>query len=559
MIALPLFTDLDRHFAAFVERFGGSRKAGLAAACLSRAIREGHICLDLALAPPPELAAEWLPVEAWREELLASRAVAAAAPLPKLPEVPLILDARGRLYLRRYYLYEQELAAALRQRAACSGGENDGAREGQEAAIAAALQRRFSVISGGPGTGKTTTVVKILTHFILNEPELRIALAAPTGKAAARMEEALHEGIRKEPELADQPVERLPRAVTLDKLLGSRPNTTVLRHHARNPLPVDLLVVDEASMVALPLMAKLFAALPESSRVILLGDRDQLASVAPGNVLADLADAAQHPDSPLHGSLTMLTKNYRFGNESTIYRLCEAIRKGDSDEAVRIVHEPGHADLAFSPLPPARQLSTALRQRILEGYGDTLKERDPAKALEAFNRFRILAALRQGPFGVESLNNMVEGILREAGWIGPHRIYAGMPILITQNDHALQLRNGDIGILLPNPDEPDNPSLWAWFPSKDAPRRLPLVRLPEWEKAYSMTVHKSQGSEFDEVLLILPDYDVPLLTRELVYTGVTRAKHRVELWANETLLKLATRRRTERNTGLRDALIRPLV
>ena len=198
-----------------------------------------------------------------------------------------------------------------------------------------------------------------------------------------------------------------------------------------------------------------------------------------------------------------------------------------------------------------------MRPRILEGYRDYLKERDPAKALEAFNRFRILAALRQGPFGVEGLNQMAETLLREAGLIGPQRLYAGMPILITQNDHALHLRNGDIGILLPDPGAPA--TLWAWFPSKDAPRRLPLVRLPEWEKAYSMTVHKSQGSEFDEVLLILPDYDVPLLTRELVYTGVTRAKHRVELWANETLLKLATRRRTERNTGLRDALIRPLV
>lgn len=554
---LPLFSDLDRHFATLMERFGGGEKVPLAAACLSKAVREGHICLDLT-SPLPELAAEWLSPAQWERELLASRAVAVAAPLSHLPEVPLILDAKGRLYLRRYYVYEQQLAMALRERAAAAQSEGaEGApQEGQEAAIAAAQARRFSVISGGPGTGKTTTVVKILAQFIINEPDLRIALAAPTGKAAARMEEALHEGIKKEPRLAAYPVEQLPRATTLDKLLGSRPGTTALRHHAENPLPIDLLVVDEASMVALPLMAKLFAALPPKARLILLGDRDQLASVAPGNVLADLADAALCPESPLHGSLTMLTKNYRFGNDSTIYRLCEAIRQGNTSEALSIIHEPDHADLGHHPLPAAAELAAALRGKIIAGYGDFVRERDPSLALSAFGRFRLLAALRNGPYGVEGLNLMVEAILREAGLIGSQRIYAGLPILITQNESALHLRNGDIGILLPDPADasPDAP-LWAWFPSKDAPRRLPLVRLPPWETAYAMTVHKSQGSEFDQVLFLLPDRDVPLLTRELVYTGVTRAKHRVELWADEALLAIGTERKTGRNTGLKDALV----
>ncbi len=585
MNAMPLldlqeFDDLDRHFARFIARFGGGERVALAAACLSRAVRLSHICLDLAAAPSPafDTPIPWPSLEEWRCELRASRAVVeppgSGAGAKKMPPGPLVLDAAGRLYLRRYYEYEQALAAALRARA----GRGAESGEGQEAAIEAAVAQRLTVISGGPGTGKTTTVMKILVRLMEGEPALRIALAAPTGKAAARLEEAVRSGFaeRSRGDLA----ERLPRAKTLHRLLGSRPHSPSFRHHAENPLALDVLVVDEASMVPLPLMAKLFAALPERARVILLGDRDQLASVEPGSVLADIAEAAAAPASPLRGALVTLKKNYRFGNESGIFKLCEAVREGDTQAALEMVGDRTRSDLGSAALPVVERLPDALREPVLEGYGLYLAERDPGRALAAFSRFRILCALRRGPYGVEELNRQIEKVLREAGLIrgGQSRFHAGMPVLITRNDYQLNLFNGDIGILLPEPEPgleqagehgfAEKP-LWAWFPGETktkpggggggaALRRVSPARLPDHEPAYAMTVHKSQGSEFERVLLLLTDRDSPVLTRELIYTGLTRARSRVDLWFEKSAFEHGVACRTERASGLRDALAAPI-
>ena len=545
-----IFADLDRYFAAFISRFGGGEQTARAAAYLSRAVRQGHICLDLA-APPQSDAGEAVPWPSLAEWLIPLRQCRAVAAPGEAAVTPLVLDAAGRLYLRRYFEYEAALARALRKRATPGGSSS---REGQEAAIEAAIAQPLTVICGGPGTGKTTTVVSILMRLMQpGSPPLRIALAAPTGKAAARLEQTIRDGLTQK-DRTDL-LAAIPRASTLHRLLGNCPDSPQFRHHAGNPLALDLLVVDEASMVALPLMAKLFDALPPQARAILLGDRDQLAAVDPGNVLADIVDAAA-----LQGTLAVLKKNYRFGNESAIYRLCESVREGRSGDALALLAAPGSGDLASAPLPQPQRLAEALRKPVLAGYGPYLRESDPAKALELFGQFRVLCAVRKGPYGVEEFNRRIAALLREAGLIkGAHQLYAGLPLLITRNDPQLGLFNGDIAILLPDPAQAaePHPPLWAWVPGNGespALRRIAPAQLPEHEPAFAMTVHKSQGSEFDRLLLVLPERDSPVVTRELIYTGITRARSRVELWVDDGVFERGVARRIERASGLRDRL-----
>jgi len=419
----------------------------------------------------------------------------------------------------------------------------------QELAIATALARRFVVISGGPGTGKTTTVLKILERMLagVEGEHLRIALAAPTGKAAARLEESLRSGV------GGAIHDRLPKsASTLHRLLGWRPDSVNFRHNAANPLPVDVVVVDEASMVPLTMMAKLFDALPGHARVILLGDRHQLASVEPGYVLSDIADAAGDPASPLHGSLVTLQKNYRFGNKSGIFELSGAVREGNADRAIAVLNAGGAPDLSVSKTPSPSQLVEKLRPAILAGFSACLRENDPAAALKQFRKFRVLCALRSGPYGVENLNRRIAEILHGEGLVAGGRFYAGLPVLITQNDYELRLFNGDVGILFP--DAADG-ALMAWFLDEEGGlRRVAPMRIPLWEPAFAMTVHKSQGSEYDDVLLVLPARESPVITRELVYTGLTRARNKVEIWFQESPLREAVGRPLQRSSGLRERL-----
>jgi exodeoxyribonuclease V alpha subunit len=549
LLTHPEFADIDRHFARFINDFGEGELPAIAAAMLSRNIRHGHICLDLVKGPvhfdEPLPVFIWPTLETWEKAFTKNRAIGGPA-----DGRPLVLDNAGRLYLRRYWEYEKALAEAILLRCDSQTPANPRMGDLQELAIETALARRFVVISGGPGTGKTTTVLKILERM-LSQPggeNLRIALAAPTGKAAARLQETLlaggANGVRQD---------RLPKsASTLHRLLGSRRNSVYFRHNAKNPLPVDLVVVDEASMVPLTVMAKLFAALPHRANVILLGDRDQLSSVEPGAVLGDIARAASEP-GPLQGSLVVLDKNYRFGNESNIFALCNAVREGEIERALKILNSGERPDVISGRTPPPLQVTERLRQRVIAGYSAYLRAPDPAEALKEFKKFRVLCALRTGPYGVESLNRTIEKILREERLVtGTQNTYAGMPILITQNDYQLRLYNGDIGILLP---DPTNGSLLAWFIGEDGGiRRVPPARLPEYEPAFVMTVHKSQGSEFDNVLLILPDKESPVLTRELIYTGLTRARSRVEIWFQESVLRAAIARTIQRGSGLRDRL-----
>jgi exodeoxyribonuclease V alpha subunit len=322
-------------------------------------------------------------------------------------------------------------------------------------------------------------------------------------------------------------------------------------------LPLDLLIVDEASMVALPLMAKLFDALTDRTRIILLGDRDQLASVEPGAVLADIAEAAQAVGSPLQNSLVVLSRNYRFGNENTIHRLASAVRNGDAVQAVHILHETKLDELGSINLPSAAQLPECLEKIVISHYAEFITERNPVVALAALPRFRVLCALREGPFGVDRVNRVIENILYQNGLItDPSRLYAGQPLLVMRNDYQMRLFNGDIGIVLPDPaDGAEAGQLWAWFIGPDNElRRVSPARLPDSERAFAMTVHKSQGSEFERVLFILPDRDSAVVTRELVYTGLTRASKRVDVWFKEDVFRASVERKAMRRSGLREAL-----
>lgn len=585
-------TDIDRQFAAFICRQAGSRDQHLeaAAALLSRGVTGGDVCLDLAGALEDARAAGYRleSAAAWRERLAASSVVGAPGEFK-----PLILDHSGRLYLQRYWRYEHELAEAVLKRGEPADFDRNVLKEGlarlfpptaetdwQRVAALAAVTRRFCVISGGPGTGKTSTVVKVLS-LLLEQSQgaegvaLRIALAAPTGKAAARLKESITAGLGK----AEEGIRGLiPEDVfTLHRLLGYLKGSSGFRHNSENPLPYDVVIVDEASMVSLPLMSKLVCALRKDTRLILLGDRDQLASVEAGAVLGDICDTgAVHGFSekfaalagevagdrvevqaglgPLGDAVVLLKKSYRFSSAGGIGKVGALVNEGDAPAALAACLDPDNAEVSIAPLPAVPHLADALAARIVDGYGGYLKKESPEQAFAEFSRFRILCAMRSGPYGVEALNQLVRQRLAHAGLIRPHgRWYAGEPVMITKNDYNLGLFNGDVGLILP--DAESGGELRAFFPSGSGGMRkvLPL-RLPEYECAFAMTVHKSQGSEFEKILLVLPDRDTPVLTRELVYTGITRAKTSVEILATSELFAVAVERQVQRKSGLRDRL-----
>ena len=596
-----LLAPIDRHFANLMARLSAdSPEVKLAAALVSQQRRLGNICVDLDNyqidPPPPELAAE-LSCTSWPKKSILLQRLKKSPVVGKAGDFkPLILDSQNRLYLHRYWNYEAELAAAILRLAQenippvdapkLSAGlrrlfpESDaGEINWQQVAAFAAVRRRLCLISGGPGTGKTRTVVMLLALLLEQNPTLRIALAAPTGKAAARLQDAMKNALATlpcEPAIKD----RLPtEASTIHRLLGSIPDSANFRHHAENPLPFEVVVVDEASMVDLALMAKLVAAVPASGRLVLLGDKDQLASVEAGAVLADLCNGDEQRQysaaftkefknitgqtlpaesgtiSALTDCIVELRKNYRFGDRSSIYRLSHAVNAGNSEKALATLHEFSHstdAQVSWKTLPPPAALKAALKPMVLSRYQAYLSATNPTEALAAFSRFRILCALRKGPYGVENLNRLVEEILTEAGLINASgRFYAGRPVMVILNDYNLKLFNGDIGFVRAN----ETKELRACFAGPEQTiREIMPLRLPDHETAYAMTVHKSQGSEFETVLLILPKDDSAVLTRELVYTGLTRASTEVELWADPDIFATAVQRKVSRRSGLREAL-----
>ncbi len=612
-----LISDLDRHFSRFLMKTAPTPNSELeiAAVLVCALMREGHICLNLdqlAGARWPDESADasiQCPrLDPWCDALSETGVVGAPG-----DKTPLVLDRAGaRLYLYRYWQYQQALAKFIVERAAkCNdlsehawlpermaqlfGPLADETVDWQRVAAFAALYKPFGVITGGPGTGKTFTVANILALLIESHPTQspRIALAAPTGKAAARLKESVRQA-RQALKAPDNIIDAMPEdASTIHRLLGTIPNSPYFRHDADHPLALDVLIVDEASMVDLPLMAKLTAALPKNARLILLGDKDQLASVEPGAVLGDICGV--HPNaadgftpafvqacqavarcrpeaSPnardLNDGVVELKKAYRFKHDSGIQLLSRAVNQVDKpggrealQEAIQSVRQGGRADVKWFPATSIlhdRGLHEDFKQAVTAGlrpYLEAITKRRPVdEILRAFARFRILCAPRKGPFGVEQLNLWVEKMLQRRGIITTRAAwYPGRPIMITQNDYQLKLFNGDIGVAWPDPQAD---AMRVYFSDEDGrPRPINPQRLPEHETVYAMTVHKSQGSEFDHLVLILPDRPSPVVTRELVYTGLTRAREQVTLFADPDILAEAARRPISRSSGLRELLM----
>ncbi|VAX06299.1 Exodeoxyribonuclease V alpha chain [hydrothermal vent metagenome] len=583
-----VLTDLDVHFARLMCRLAGdSSELALGAALVSNRTTNGHVCLNLAV-EAGQRGIDTPPLNHWQTVLRKSSVVGQPGDY-----CPLILDETGRLYLYRYWEYEQELAAALTERAGqlddavdeeqLRSGLNqlfpaasDGEVDWQKLAAAAAVINRFSVISGGPGTGKTNTVIRILA-LLRQQPggmDLNIALAAPTGKAAARLQESIHQA--KQGLAVDDAVrEAIPeQASTLHRLLGANPDSVYFRHNRDNPLPVNVLILDEASMVDIALMAKLMRALPQQAKLVMLGDKDQLASVEAGAILADICGnnpgystdftarltalsgenlpQQKTPVPPISDSIMLLRRSYRFGEKSGIGQLAAAVNQGRGEQCLALIQDDDYPDISQISDHESIAQQAAM---IYRGYLERLKEGAAAGAVfEAFNSFRVLCAIRHGPVGVALLNRDIEACLAGWGLVDVSDIYyAGRPIIITRNDHSLQLYNGDVGILLPDPDS--GGLIRACFQGSDEViRKVAPVRLPEHETVYAMTVHKSQGSEFDRVLLVLPDEDVPVLSRELLYTGITRARSRFEISALSGVMQAAVARQLHRSSGLGDLL-----
>lgn len=692
----------------------------LTAALVSHQTGRGHVCLDLAQCllrpnfvlsmPPedlPELAEavlmpdqilQGLTLEQWQITLQRNTLLVDTEGELNSAEAPLVLhlkqqtdltntsskrkqrqSVRPLLYMRRYWQYEQEILRHLDRLLGIQvllpekqsrqildllfkahKKEAPTETNWQKVACALAAQSAFAIITGGPGTGKTTTVINLLAllqAIALQQPEsgsakhseqnteqnqkhnqlpdqgLQIALAAPTGKAAARLNESLSgriasldlSGLELSPlasdhsaQFAERVREQIPTEVTtLHRLLGARPDSRHFRHHHHNPLTADVVVVDEASMIDVEMMARLMDALKPNARLILLGDKDQLASVEAGSVLGSLCDRADqghykdttlgwlqqvtgediHTDyldnkgKALDQAVAMLRKSYRFSGDSGIKHLADAVNKCESEQALRVLNTSG-GDI--EQLIIQTQEDKTFERLIRQGYGPYLEQVNnrplsreqfinaltqgdmtdsqqqldqwASNVLAQYGRFQLLTALRRGDWGIEGLNLRIRDILRKQllgnrqGQNPKHEQiwYSGRPVLVTSNDYSLKLMNGDIGITLPVPVKQKDGSvkemLRVAFPVGDGSGRIRWVlpsRLQAVETVFAMTVHKSQGSEFDHTVLVLPEHNSPVLSKELIYTGITRAKHKFTLvYKNTAVLKQGIEQRILRANGM---------
>ncbi|AFJ02287.1 Exodeoxyribonuclease V alpha chain [Methylophaga frappieri] len=563
------FSEIACQFADFIERKtqGEPLTTSLTAGLLTEAVSQGHVCLNLHQVPAvTKGVSDYLPeqVATWTEILKTSRVVGEPGEYR-----PLILTDAGQVYLYRFWLDERDVASLIRLRLKpvenvdftqlnqdlINWKSHTVGTDWQKVAVAMAVSRQFGVISGGPGTGKTSIVLKILQCLEQQSNSLQIGLAAPTGKAAARLQQAIR-----------QPGYEVK---TLHRLLGITEQNHFGRYNHKRTLPLDVLIIDEASMIDISLMAKLMRAMSEQTRLILLGDSQQLASVESGAVLANLSEgqqgvfsdtfieqfsclglekASSNTPELLIDSFVRLKHSYRFSDESAIGKLSQLINQGDSGSVINILTLPD-SDISWR-----QTTSDDIHEVVTAGYQAYIEtvenQASHEKILHAFERYRVLSALRQGPQSVASINQMMSRYLGRRGWRAADSYYVGRPILITQNQYRQQLFNGDIGIVLPD----ETGQLKACFKVAETFQWVSLNRLPAHETVFAMTIHKSQGSEFDEVSVLLPDEFSPVLNRELLYTALTRAREKVAFLSSELTLRQTIETRHHRESGLSEQL-----
>jgi exodeoxyribonuclease V alpha subunit len=493
-----------------------------AAIALTEALLDGHSAVKLV---------EWSAAE--REQLLTLHSLVSTDAASE-PPTPLILQG-SLLQFRRYHAAEQRIAQQLVSRMH---------------AVNATGFSRLQIITGGPGSGKTTRVAELLLRRMTETPSLRIRMAAPTGKAAARMSESVQmrlQGARNGDAAGGAvttPALHIPPAETLHRMLRYHPVTDQFRVNADAPLAADLVIVDEASMIDILTMDALLTALGPETELVLVGDHLQLASIEAGDVLGAIVRAASGPTRGMSdGVLTILTKNFRFGEDSAIGQLASAIRRDAIEVAMRVLEQPSSDDLQLVPVPERRK---ALLAHIQPQLLSCLSAESPEQLLEALDDVRILCAEREGILSVAEMNALVESWLREEGVPTAEPWYHRRPVLITRNDYALQLFNGDIGVCWRGAE-----GTRVHFPAGDGTTRaVSPEQLPASETAWAMTVHKSQGSEFGHVLFIMPRAESRVLGRSLFYTAVTRAKHRVVIVGDPGVVRQALERTESRTTGL---------
>jgi exodeoxyribonuclease V alpha subunit len=554
----------------------------LAAAFAARAPRFGHICVvpaDLAgsivvddAQLPAIVTLPWPDPVRWAARLSASPAVRGPDDPPGDVTLPLVWDGT-RLYLERYWRFEQRVADDLLRRAGTVGGfttaspdvdaivdelfgpDDPSSPDRQRVAVARALTRRLTVVAGGPGTGKTRTIARLLAAAhrvaLVREQALEVALAAPTGKASARMTEAVHAEV----EVANLTEDvagalRATEATTLHRLLGASGGGR-FRHDRSNPLPHDMVVIDETSMVSLGLMARLLDAVRPDATLVLVGDPFQLASVEAGAVLGEIVGTATtpRPDGPLAADVVLLERVHRFGADSAIAALADAIRADDADRALDLLANNQTGELTWIDGDDEPGIDR-LYEEAAAGAVEVVRAAhagDSEAGLHLASDLKVLCATRLGPLGVYRWSDRIEALAARAmpdAGIG-RRWYVGRPVVVTSNDYLNRLFNGDVGLVIAGADRPV-----VAFPDPSGIRELAMSQLGDIETWWTMTIHKSQGSEFRRVIVTLPPPPSPILTRELLYTAVTRAKEQVTLVATEASLRAAIARPVARASGL---------
>ena len=566
--AIGLLAAADVHVAMRLTALAGEtdEAIALAAALAVRAPRHGHVFVDLErIAETASVDSEdeeidlselpWPSPEDWLARLAASPLVAVGE--DGFPNRPLRLVGSS-LYLDRYWREECRVAedllafgpATVRADVLEAGLDRlfvCGPDDSQRTAAEAAVRRRFAVVAGGPGTGKTTTVARILALLVEQSggvPPL-VALAAPTGKAAQRLEEAVHEAAADPRFEAAREFMLGLSASTLHKLLGARPGTNRRRHHRGNRLPHEVVIVDETSMVSLSMMARLVEAVRPEARLILVGDPDQLSSIEAGAVLSDIVEAGGE-------GVVALDHVFRFG--AGIGDLASAIRRNQPEEVLSVLRaEPEGvrwidvdiaAPDALDKLGDVRAAALGAARAVIAAA----REGDAAGALKALGAFRVLCAHRHGSYGVAVWMARIEAWLESE--LDRGRWYAGRPLLVTENDYSLHLRNGDTGVVVATAPG----SVSAAFERRGEVVTFAPTRLSAVDTVYAMTVHKSQGSQFETAVVLLPSAASPILTRELLYTAVTRAQKRLVLVGTETSVRAAVGNPIARASGLRDRL-----